>query len=136
LDQSWPSRSLPIQRRRDQALFPQSPQSPIANPQSPQSPIPNPQSLHFRQPVREPLVEPRREQALGRDDVERLEAGDAREQVEIGGEEAIRVSDPVRDGDDDMAYRIGSRLADHSIAQHVLIAARRGDSEALVLTKG
>ena len=47
---------------------------------------------------------------LGGDDVERLQRRDSRQQIEVGGKEPIRIGDPVGDGNDDVAERIGRHL--------------------------
>ncbi len=83
----------------------------------------------------QPLVESRREHALGGDDVERFEAGDARQQIEIGLVEPFGVGNPVGDRDDDVADRIGGRLGDQPLAQRVLVAAARLAHPALVVAE-
>ena len=67
-------------------------------------------------------METGREHALGRHDVERIEAGDPRQQIEVSLVEPIGVGNPVRDGDDDVTNRVGRRLRDQPFAQRVLVA--------------
>ena len=80
-------------------------------------------------------MESRREHALGRHDVERLEAGNARQQIEVGLVEPFGVGDPVGDGDDDVADRVGGGLGDQPLAQRVLVAAARFAHAALVVAE-
>ena len=70
----------------------------------------------------QPLVEAGREHPLGRHDVERLEAGNARQQIEISLVESLGVRDPVGNGDDDAADGIGGRLRNQPLTQRVLVA--------------
>ena len=86
-------------------------------------------------PVVQPLVEAGGEHALGRHDVERLEARDARQQIEVGLVEPFGVGNPVGDRDDDVADRIGGRLRDQPLAQRVLVAAARLAHAPLVVAE-
>ena len=83
----------------------------------------------------QPLVESGREHALGGDDVERLEPGDARQQIEVGLEQPLGVGDPVRDGDDDVTDGSAGGTGDELLAQGVLVAAARLAHPALVVAK-
>ena len=83
----------------------------------------------------QPLVKTGRQHPLGRDDVERLETGDAGQQIEVGLVETLRVGNPVGDGDDDVADRIGGRIGDQALAQRVLVASARFTHATLVVAK-
>ena len=82
------------------------------------------------------LVESGGEDAFGRDDVEGLEAWDARQQIEVRLIQAFRVRDPVGHGHDDVANRIGGRLCDQPLAQRVLVALAGLGHAPLVIAKG
>jgi len=81
-------------------------------------------------------MESRSENRLRGNDVERLEARDPREQIEIGDVESLGVRDPIRDRDDDALNRIGGGLGDQSIAEEVLVARAGLANALLVLAKG
>ena len=64
-----------------------------------------------------------------------LEPGKPRQQIEVGDEQPVGVGNPVGDGDDDVADRIGRGSRDQPLAQHVLVAAARLAHAALVVAK-
>jgi hypothetical protein len=56
------------------------------------------------------LVKAGLQHAFGRDHVDAFEAGEPCQQIEVDGREAVRIGDPVADGDDDVCQRsCGSR---------------------------
>lgn len=70
------------------------------------------------------LAEAGREEPSGRDDLHRLEVRQAREQVEVGREEAARrVPGPIRDGDNDETVEGRAFVIQQLPAQGVLVEA-------------
>ena len=61
--------------------------------------------------------------------------GNPRQQIEVGGIQAVGIGDPVGNGDDDVADRIGGGFGDQPLAQRVLVAAAGLAHAALVLAK-
>ena len=75
-----------------------------------------------RKPLVHPLVESRAQSPFGANDVEGLDAGHAREQIEIGDEQPVRVGNPVRHGYHDVRNRLLERGLDEPRAQEMFIA--------------
>ena len=73
-----------------------------------------------------PLVESRAQSRFGANDVEGLDAGHAREQIEIGDEQPVGVGNPVRNGDHDVRHRLLEPGLDEPRAQQVFVARAAG----------
>ncbi|HEY4957924.1 MAG TPA: hypothetical protein VII31_08925, partial [Caldimonas sp.] len=63
--------------------------------------------LDAGKPVVHALMQTGGEQLLGDDEIDRLEAGKTRQQIEVHRMKAVRIGDPIGDGDDDVPNRIG-----------------------------
>ena len=83
----------------------------------------------------QPFVKAGRENPLGRHDVERLESGNPRQKIEVGGVQTVCIRDPVSDGDNDVADRIGRWLGHEPFTERVLVASARIAHPTLVLAK-
>ena len=67
------------------------------------------------------LVEPRSQQPVRGDDVEVLQPGQSRQQIEIRREEAMRVGNPIADGHHHATERIGGAVSDEVRPQDVFV---------------
>src|SRR5581483_3091367 len=98
---------------------------------------PNPEFrlLDPRQPPIETLAESGSQHGLSADDVEPLQSGNSRQQIEIGDVQTVLVRDPVRDRNDDVTDRIGGGGREQLVAKDVFVA-RVGLADAtFVLTE-
>ncbi|HLB44583.1 MAG TPA: hypothetical protein VJK49_04290, partial [Candidatus Limnocylindrales bacterium] len=84
----------------------------------------------------QPLMKPRRQEQVGCDDVDRLEAGEPGQQVEIRDEQPVGIGDPVSDRDDKASYGVASRFGHQPVAQRMLVGGARRSQPPLVAAKG
>ncbi len=94
--------------------------------------------LHFlepRPPGVQALVKSRAECRFRCDNLYRLETRDAREQIEVCGEEAVGIGNPIGDGDHDVPDRRIRGLRDQLVAKPMLIAMAAGDHTSFVLAE-
>ncbi len=80
-----------------------------------------------------PLVIPRREERLRRDDIDRAKPGKPRQQVEIGGEQAVGFGNPVGNGNQD-GLDLRGRSGGHQVfTQSVFVHGARFTHAPFVL---
>ena len=92
--------------------------------------------LDLRQDREEPIVEPGAQHGVGRDDVDPLDEGQAGEQVEVGGPEAVRVGGAIGHRDDDVPQRPCRRHVEQQAAQAVFVHRAGGRHPGLVAAEG
>ena len=81
-------------------------------------------------------MEARAKNTLGRHNVERLEARNSRQQIEIGDEEPLGVGDPIGNGDENSGDRPRRRFVDQTLAQQVFIDCAGFTDPPFVFPKG
>ena len=87
------------------------------------------------EPVEQALVKAGGEQPLRRDDINRVEARQSRQQIEVGRVQAMRIGDPITDGHDNAAQRARRLRREEEPSKRVLVDGFSGARTSLVRTK-